>query len=142
MIEYRDSLDGITADNLKGFFVGWPNPPSPETHLKILGNSAYAVIAIDDETGDVIGFVNAVSDKVLTAYIPLLEVLPEYQGRGIGGELMRRMMQKLDGLYMIDLACNKELIRFYERFGLISVDKFGTTAMIKRDFDVQSGEKE
>jgi len=39
MIVYIDRLDGITADNLHGFFVGWPNPPSPETHLKLLANS-------------------------------------------------------------------------------------------------------
>lgn len=142
MIEYRDSLDSITAENLKGFFVGWPNPPLPETHLKILENSTYIILAVDDKTGNVIGFVNAFSDKVLAAYIPLLEVLPDYQKQGIGSELMRRMMQKLGGLYMIDLVCNKELTGYYEKYGLTDVDKFGVTAMIKRDFDVQSGKKE
>ena len=142
MIEYRESLDGITAENLTGFFVGWPNPPSPETHLKILENSTYVILAVDNETGDVIGFINAVSDKTLAAYIPLLEVLPDYKGKGIGGELMRRMMHRLDGLYMIDLVCNKDIVVYYEKYGLTSVDKFGVTAMIKRDFDAQSGKKE
>ena len=35
-----------------------------------------------DDAGRVVGFVTAISDGVLSAYIPLLEVLPEYQGAG------------------------------------------------------------
>ena len=102
MISFTDSVDGITPDRLDGFFVGWPNPPSPETHLKLLTNSDHLVLAVDDETGSVVGFVTAISDGVLAASIPLLEVLPAYQGQGIGTELMRRMLEKLSGLYAID----------------------------------------
>jgi hypothetical protein len=32
------------------------------------------------DNGRVIGFITAVTDKVLSAYIPLLEVLPAYRG--------------------------------------------------------------
>ena len=28
MITYSESMDGLTAEDLRGFFVGWPNPPS------------------------------------------------------------------------------------------------------------------
>ena len=56
----------------------------------------------------VVGFVTAVSDGVLSAYIPLLEVLPEYQDRGIGSELMRRILEQLDDLYMVDVLCDAE----------------------------------
>ena len=76
MITYTDSLEHITADKVSGFFVGWPNPPSPETHLKLLQNSSKLVLAIDETTGNVAGFITAISDGVLSAYIPLLEVLP------------------------------------------------------------------
>jgi len=55
---------------------------------------------------------------VLSAYIPLLEVLPEWQGRGIGTELMRRLLDRLRGLYMVDLCCDAELEPFYRRLGL------------------------
>ena len=27
MIEYTESLDGITPENLAGFFADWPDPP-------------------------------------------------------------------------------------------------------------------
>jgi hypothetical protein len=44
---YKSSLEGITTEMLKGFFVGWPNHPNPETFLKMLQNSYKVVIAID-----------------------------------------------------------------------------------------------
>ena len=56
MIQHTDSLEGIVAGNLRGFFAGWPDPPSPETHLKLLANSDHIVLAVDDDTGDVVGF--------------------------------------------------------------------------------------
>ncbi len=142
MIQYKDSINGITADMLKGFFVGWPNPPSPEVHLEILIKSSHIVLAIDTVTEKVIGFITAISDDIISAYMPLLEVLPEYKGKGIGTELMRRMMQKLKGLYMIDLICDKDKVSFYEKFGLSSATKFGVEAMIMRIFESQSGKKE
>ena len=65
-----------------------------------------------------VGFVTAISDGVLSAYVPLLEVLPDYQGRGIGSELICRMLARLNDLYMVDLVCDAELVPFYERLGL------------------------
>ncbi len=135
MIEYVDSPNGITAEQLSGFFVGWPNPPSPETHLRLLHESDQVVLAIDSGDGRVVGFITAISDGVLSAYITLLEVLPEYQRHGMGSELMQRMMAKLDGLYMIDLVRAENLGPFYERFGLIPAD-----AMVIRNFARQSGQ--
>lgn len=119
MIRYTDSAHAITADQLCGpFFEGWPNPPSPETHLKLLQNSDHIVCAIDEGTDQVVGFITAISDGVLSAYIPLLEVLPPYRRQGMGTELMRRMIEKLRDLYMIDLITGPELEHFYERFGM------------------------
>ena len=39
MIEYIYTSEGITPRQVKGFFEGWPDPPSPETHLWLLANS-------------------------------------------------------------------------------------------------------
>jgi len=134
MIWYAEDLNGITADKLQGFFVGWPNPPSPETHLTLLGHSDEIVLAIDDESGRVVGFITAHTDRILTAYIPLLEVLPPYQGQGIGSELVRRMLAKLNHLYAIDLMCDLEVQPFYERLGMRPA-----AGMMIRNYDQQSG---
>jgi len=135
MITYTDSLGGVTSDDLPGdFFVGWPNPPSPLTHYHILSNSAAFVLARLAD-GTVVGFITAVSDGISCAYIPHLEVLPAYQGRGIGTELLHQMLAKLRQLYMIDLVCDPPLQPFYERLGMRPV-----VGMVVRHYDRQAGE--
>lgn len=134
MIIYTESSDGINPADLQGFFVGWPNPPSPEVHLKLIAGSDHVVLAKDDESGRVIGFITAITDGVLSAYIPLLEVLPEFQGRGIGQELAKRMIHKLNTLYMVDLLCDVNVQPFYEALGLQKAH-----GMCLRNYARQSG---
>lgn len=117
-IRYSQSLHGVTAGMLRGFFVGWPKAPDSAKLLKILSSSAVIVLAIDDDAERVVGLVNAISDGSFMAFIPLFEVLPEYQGQGIGSELLRRMLEKLRGFYGVDLVCDPEKAPFYERFGM------------------------
>ncbi len=132
MIKYISSLENIKPEQLKGFFVGWPNPPSEETFMRILKGSYRIVLAVENDK--VIGFINAVSDGVLSAYIPLLEVLPEYKSRGIGKELVSKMKEELSHLYMIDLLCDEELIPYYEKQGMSKA-----TGALIRNYDKQSG---
>ena len=75
--------------------------------------------------GEIIGFVTAISDGALAAYIPLLEVRREWRGNGIGSELMRRLLSQLEGFYMVDVVCDPDLIPFYERFGMVPVAGLG-----------------
>jgi len=131
---YKSSPDGISSEMLEGFFVDWPNPPSPKMHLKILRQSRHAIVAFDDDANRVIGFITAISDGVLSAYIPFLEVLPSYQKRGIGKELVKRMLEQLSGIYMIDLCCDDDLVSYYEAFGMVKAN-----GMITRNYERQSG---
>jgi ribosomal protein S18 acetylase RimI-like enzyme len=128
MIRYEHSAEAVNADQLGGFFEGWPNPPAASTHLASLKRSDHVVLALDGRR--VVGFITAISDGVLSAYIPLLEVLPTYRKRGIGSELVRRMLEKLRGLYMVDLVCDPEMQDFYARLGMKAY-----TAMIIRNVD-------
>ena len=112
---YTDDLASVREDMLQGFFVGWPRRPSAGQHLAVLRGSYRSVVAIDDADDRVAGFVNILSDGVLTAFIPWLEVLPGYQGQGIGGELMRRILDGTDRFYSVDLVCDAPLVPYYER---------------------------
>ena len=133
-IHYTESLEGMEPRDLDGYFVGWPDPPSPETQLRLRNGSDHAVLAIEETSGRVVGFITAVSDGVLSADIPHLEVLPEYQGQGIGSELTKRLLWRLRTLYMVDLLCDEEIQPFCERLGTRRA-----RGMAIRNYDRQSG---
>jgi GNAT superfamily N-acetyltransferase len=117
-VEYTSDVSAVTPEDLHGFFAGWPQRPSPERHLEILRGSDHVVLA-REEDGRVVGFVTGISDGVLSAFIPLLEVLPAWRGRGIGSELVHRMLAELEDFYMVDLVCDPELEGFYRRFEMM-----------------------
>ena len=118
MIRYQTDLNGITKEQLEGFFVGWSVPFTKEEHYEILQNSYMIVLAIDTETNNVVGFVNAISDKLKFAFIPMLEVLPPFKNMGIGKRLMETLLSKLEHLSCIDLMCDPEMQPYYEKFKL------------------------
>ena len=130
-ITYQETADGVDPEDIRGFFVGWLNRPSPETHLKILEGSDFCILALS-MNGRVVGFINAITDGVSCAYIPYLEVLPEWQGMGIGTELTRRMLAKLGPIYAIDLMCDDNVQGFYEKLGFKE-----RTGMTFRDYEGQ-----
>ncbi|QOR66503.1 GNAT family N-acetyltransferase [Cytobacillus suaedae] len=129
---YTTSLEDISPEMLSGFFDGWPNPPSTDKHLLLLQNSYKVVLALDYDR--VVGFITAISDGVLSAYIPLLEVLPDYKNKGIGKDLVKHMLEELKDHYMIDLMCDENLQPYYERFGMRKAK-----GMVVRNYEFQSG---
>jgi len=82
----------------------------------------------------VVGFVNALTGEVQTAFIPLLEVLPAFRRRGIGSELMRQMLRTLASIPCVDLTCDPELRPFYERLGMMR-----SVGMVGRRFAREDG---
>lgn len=136
MIDYRSNLDGITIDQLDGpFFAGWPHPPTPQRHLEILHGSAHVAIAIHEPDGRAVGFANAITDGSYMAFIPLVEVVADFQGRGIGSELVRRLLAELSNYYAVDAMCDPELQPFYHQLGLQPA-----TGVMWRNYSRQSGE--
>ncbi|NNC75507.1 MAG: GNAT family N-acetyltransferase [Acidimicrobiia bacterium] len=135
MIEFRTGTSGLSPDQLEGpFFVGWPNPPDAKTHLRLLEGSDHVVLAVDQATGRVVGYVTAISDGVLSAFIPQLEVLPDYQRRGIGTELVQRLLEEIGDLYAVDAVIDPDVEPFYRHLGMASA-----RAVMLRNYERQSG---
>lgn len=131
-LHYTEQLNDLPTGAFTGFFVGWPDPPTPERHRELLARSYAVWLAV---AGDrCVGFINALSDGVWYAHIPLLEVLPAWRGRGIGSELVRRMLKSLEHCYAIDVVCDEALASFYARHGLQR-----RTAMVRRNYAAQNG---
>lgn len=127
MTEYKYDITGLTEEDLAEFFEGWQKKPSPSKRFNILKNSDYVIFAC--ERNRVIGFINAVTDKTLSAYIPLPEVLPEYRQKGIVSGLVKRILEQLKDYYMIDTCCDTTLTSYYKKLGFTEV-----TGMIIRNF--------
>ena len=121
MIAYSDSAAEVVPDDLTGFFVGWPSPPALDRRLELLRRSDAVSLAYDERS--LVGFATAISDGVLAAYIPFLEVLPSHQRQGIGTGLIDRLLAQLDDLYMVDVACDAPLESFYAQLGFTRLER-------------------
>lgn len=64
-----------------------------------------------------IGLGNAISDGFLVVYYPHLLVLPEFQGQGVGGEIVRRLKEKYAKFHMHMLVADGKAIDFYKKCG-------------------------
>jgi len=75
--------------------------------------------------GRLAGFTRAISDGVYHAKIFDVIVAPEWQGRGVGAELMRRAHRHpaLASCRRIELVCLEELIPFYEALGYAAEER-------------------
>jgi len=91
-----------------GMETGYNNP---------LMTSFFHVACYDGDK--LIGHVDSVSNGVTDAYIQDLTVDPAYQGKGIGTELMNRIIAALKEkrIYMISVVYEAKLSPFYKRFG-------------------------
>lgn len=115
--------------NTNDFFIGWKNKPDHTKFVNAIKNQDYKILAIEKSQQRIVGFSYAISDCYLSAYIPLLEVIPDYQGKGIGTKLIKYLVDQLKGTYMIDLCCDEDLIPFYE-----SLNFQKSYAMLKRNY--------
>lgn len=115
---------GLTAADLTPFFVGWPTPPPPERRLEILRAADELVVARDPD-GRLVGFVTALTDGTFAAFVPLLEVVPDRQGTGLGSRLVAALLDRLSDCYSVDLVCDPDVTPFSERLGGARLDGIG-----------------
>lgn len=95
--------------------VGWNR--MEECYKSPTLTSYFHIACYDDK--NLIGYVDVVSNGVTDAYIQDLTVYPEYQGKGIGTELMNRAISHLKDkkIFMISVLFDEKLLTFYKRFG-------------------------
>jgi GNAT superfamily N-acetyltransferase len=88
--------------------------------FRAISTSWTAVSAYDED--QLVGFGRVISDGVLHALIVELIVTPAYQGQGIGGQLLQKLVGRCraHGIRDIQLFCARGKAGFYERFGFAS----------------------
>ena len=115
-IEYRNIKD-FNENDLKDLFlsVNWSSGHYPDKLVIAMKNCGAVFTAWDG--GKLIGLINVLDDKVMTAYVHYLLINPAYQGQGIGKELVRLVSERYkDYLRIVLIAYDKE-IEFYKNCG-------------------------
>ncbi len=100
---------------------GWSSARKPEALQQALLNSHTLVSAWDGDL--LVGIGNAISDGFLVVYYPHLLVKPEYQGQGVGQQIVEILKQRYEGMHMQMLVADGEAIAFYQKCGFIRAGK-------------------
>jgi ribosomal protein S18 acetylase RimI-like enzyme len=111
-IVYRESHE-IDLDQLAALFnsVGWERRTADRERLaQLVRGSLHVVSAWEGDR--LVGFARAISDGAFNAYISTVAVLPDYQKRGIGRELVQRLLAGRDHLQFV-LHANESAYPFY-----------------------------
>ncbi len=106
-------------------------PTDDESHIKLKLEKDPDLFLVAEEDDKVVGVVFASYDG-RQAIIHRLAVLPENQKRGIGSELMAKLMERLEqkGEIRIMVHASEEyVIRFFKRFDLAR----STVTYLKKD---------
>ncbi len=115
-MQIKDTHD-FTPDQLQDLFlsVEWSSGHFPDKLVVAMRNFKTVYSAWDGEK--LIGMICAMDDGVMNAYVHYLLVRPEYQGKGVGQQLVERIKAKYkDYLRIVVVAYDKE-IGFYEHCG-------------------------
>ena len=115
-IEYRSTRD-LPRDGVLAIYTacGWSSAEKPDQLMAALAGSHEVVSAWDGDR--LVGLGNAITDGALVVYFPHLLVHPDLQQRGIGGEILRRLMDRYVGFHQQVLLTDNETTVFYERIG-------------------------
>ena len=122
MIRYSESRD-LKIEQILPIYEAhnWSSAKKPEILHKALISSHSLVSAWNEE--ELVGIGNAISDGFLVVYYPHLLVSPQYQGQGIGKEIIKILKEKYQDLHMQMLTADAEAIDFYKKCGFVRAGK-------------------
>lgn len=112
--------------------VSWSAYTSDPERLKnSIKNSLKVWTAWEDDL--LIGLARVVGDGYTIIYIQDILVLEEYQGRGLGSQLLGMILEEYKDVRQIVLLTDDtdKTIRFYEKNGLTQVGKYNIAAFMK-----------
>ncbi|MCL2194405.1 MAG: GNAT family N-acetyltransferase [Oscillospiraceae bacterium] len=121
MITYQTTKQ-FTPQALQELFlsVQWSSGEHPQPLAAALKNFGSVFSAWDGD--HLVGMIASMDDGVMNAYVHYLLVRPEYQGQGIGRQLVARMREHYRDYLRIVLGANDEKLAFYEACGFKLAD--------------------
>lgn len=96
--------------------VGWGHASCPNATYAAIQNSSFVVTAWEGD--NLVGLGRAISDGTITAYFPDLLIKPDWQGKGIGTQIMTRLLAKYGDMHNQVLVAEDDKAReFYKKQG-------------------------
>ena len=116
--QYNETVSAKALSDLRES-VGWNRMEDEYSNPLMI--SFYHIAVYEDDK--LVGYIDSVSNGVTDAYIQDLMVHPDYQGKGLGTELMNQMITYLKEkrIYIISVVFEESLKPFYDRFGFSSM---------------------
>lgn len=115
-ITWSESIEDIDWNELEALYRAAPLGNKNAAGLKmVFGNSRYRLFA--SEAGRLVGAGRALADGADCSYICDVAVLPEYQGTGVGKEIVSKLVALSHGHKKIILYSVPGKEAFYRKFG-------------------------
>ena len=120
MLEYSTGIDESQDEAVLDLYqsVNWTAyTKDPKGLRRALANSDFVVVCRDAER--IVGLARSISDDSAIHYLQDILVRPEYQGRGIGRELLNRCLDRFEHVrtHVILTDDEERQRRFYESLG-------------------------
>lgn len=123
MITIKENIDNIDEYNYLYDEVGWGSYDY-EISKKALSNNVYSVSIYDDKK--IIGYGRIIGDGIVFLYIHDIMVHPSYQGKGLGKQIMNKLLDKINEIkkenhdLRVYLGASLGKEEFYKKCGFIT----------------------
>lgn len=119
-IDYRHSADSVAAEALQDLFrAAELGGRVGDKILRAFKNSSVVCLAFASDR--LIGASRAVTDGEYHAFVYDVAVHPDFQGIGVGEELMSRLLAKIN-VWRVMLFADRNVQDFYRHFGFEPYD--------------------
>ena len=118
-----ENIDNVQEYNYLFDAVGWGSYPV-EISKKSLSNNIYSVSIYDNDS--IVGYGRLIGDGIIFLYIHDVMVKPEYQRKGIGTTIMKKLLTKVEEIkkenpdLLLYLGASKNKEDFYRKCGFIT----------------------
>lgn len=115
-IEFKYTKEGVNWNDLSNLYRRAPLGNKSASELeRAFSNSMFKCFVWS--LGNIVGAGRALADGVDCSYICDVAVLPEYQGKGIGGDIISSLLKASEGHKKIILYSVPGRETFYKKYG-------------------------
>lgn len=136
MIKYIPKTPTAEEYNMLTESVGW-GKREEKIVLEALKNTLFSLCVYNDE--ELVGYGRIIGDKTIFLYIQDVMVIPKYQGKNIGTNIMKELLKQISIYKKINpnirtyLGASKGKEAFYSKFGFVvrPNDELGAGMILK-----------